>query len=152
MNKLGPKAVPPKRQKGYSGYSSSTCSNSRQVDWYYSMTFLRSSCKLKLFLFLTIQSNNVNSDLKCEIQPEQSVTSNFLKMFQKNRKSLVTLCSAYISHFRSEFTLLDWTVRNKSNFNLQENSWGRAYNTNQLTDSSHQSFCQVVLLQQEEHH
>ena len=29
MNKLGPKAVPPKRQKGYNGYSSSTCSNSR---------------------------------------------------------------------------------------------------------------------------
>ena len=29
MNKLGPKAVPPKRQKGYNGYSSSVCSNSR---------------------------------------------------------------------------------------------------------------------------
>ena len=26
LNKLGPKAIPPKRQKGYSGYSSSTCS------------------------------------------------------------------------------------------------------------------------------
>ena len=66
MNKLGRKAVPPKRQKGYNGYSSSTCSNSRWVDWY-SMPLLRSSCELKLLLFLTIQSNNMNSDLKCEI-------------------------------------------------------------------------------------
>ena len=29
INKLGPKAVPPKRQKRYNEYSSSTCSNSR---------------------------------------------------------------------------------------------------------------------------
>ena len=29
MNKLGPRAVLPKRQKGYNGYSSSTCNKSR---------------------------------------------------------------------------------------------------------------------------
>ena len=29
INKLGPKAVLPKQQKGYNGYSSNTCSNSR---------------------------------------------------------------------------------------------------------------------------
>ena len=58
MNKLGPKAVPPKRQKGYNSYSTSTCTNIIVSELIGILLPIRKFCKLKMWLlFLTIQSN-----------------------------------------------------------------------------------------------